>query len=53
MAIQKPDWFKMDAAKFLSDAQVDAMTTLELGACLRLLCRQWLDPASAQIASCG
>src|SRR6266576_458412 len=43
MAIQKPEWFKIDAAKFLSDAQVDAMTTLELGACLRLLCRQWLD----------
>jgi uncharacterized protein YdaU (DUF1376 family) len=43
MAIQKPEWFKLDAAKFLSDAQVDAMSTLELGACLRLLCRQWLD----------
>ena len=25
MAIQKPEWFKLDAAKFLSDAQVDAM----------------------------
>src|SRR5882757_2081767 len=43
MAIQKPEWFKIDAAKFLSDGQVDAMSTLELGACLRLLCRQWLD----------
>jgi uncharacterized protein YdaU (DUF1376 family) len=43
MAIQKPEWFKIDAAKFLSDARVDALTTLELGACLRLLCRQWLD----------
>jgi uncharacterized protein YdaU (DUF1376 family) len=43
MAMQKPEWFKIDAAKFLSDAKVDAMTTLELGACLRLLCRQWLD----------
>jgi uncharacterized protein YdaU (DUF1376 family) len=43
MAIQKPEWFKLDAAKFLSDAQVDAMTTLELGACVRLLCRQWID----------
>jgi uncharacterized protein YdaU (DUF1376 family) len=43
MALQKPEWFKMDAAKFLCDAQVDAMTTLELGACLRLLCRQWID----------
>jgi uncharacterized protein YdaU (DUF1376 family) len=43
MAIQKPEWFKLDAAKFLSDALVDAMSTLELGACFRLLCRQWLD----------
>jgi uncharacterized protein YdaU (DUF1376 family) len=43
MAIQKPEWFKMDPAKFLCDAQVDVMSTLELGACLRLLCRQWLD----------
>lgn len=43
MAIQKPDWFKMDPAKFLCDAQVDVMSTLELGACLRLLCRQWID----------
>jgi len=43
MAIQKPEWFKVDPAKFLSDAQVDVMSTLELGACLRLLCRQWLD----------
>lgn len=43
MAIQKPEWFKMDPAKFLSDAQVDAMSTVELGACFRLLCRQWID----------
>jgi uncharacterized protein YdaU (DUF1376 family) len=43
MAIQKPEWFKVDPAKFLSDGQVDAMSTLELGACFRLLCRQWLD----------
>ena len=43
MAIQKPEWFKVDPAKFLSDAQVDAMSTVELGACFRLLCRQWLD----------
>jgi uncharacterized protein YdaU (DUF1376 family) len=43
MAIQKPEWFKVDPAKFLSDAQVDAMSTLELGACMRLLFRQWLD----------
>lgn len=43
MALQKPEWFRMDPAKFLSDGQVDAMSTLELGACLRLLCRQWLD----------
>ena len=43
MAIQKPEWFKVDPAKFLSDAMIDAMSTLELGACFRLLCRQWLD----------
>jgi uncharacterized protein YdaU (DUF1376 family) len=43
MAIQKPEWFKMDPAKFLSDAQVDVMSTLELGACFRLMCRQWID----------
>jgi uncharacterized protein YdaU (DUF1376 family) len=41
--MQKPEWFKMDPAKFLFDAQVDAMSTLELGACFRLLCRQWID----------
>jgi uncharacterized protein YdaU (DUF1376 family) len=45
MAIEKPPWFKVDAAKFLSDATVDAMSALELGACFRLLCRQWLDGA--------
>src|SRR5437868_2820056 len=33
----------MDPSAFLSDAQVDAMSTLELGACFRLLCRQWID----------
>jgi uncharacterized protein YdaU (DUF1376 family) len=43
MAIQKPEWFKMDPAKFFSDAQVDVMSTLELGACFRLLGRQWID----------
>jgi len=43
MAIQKPEWFKMDPAKFLSDVQVDGMSTVELVACFRLLCRQWLD----------
>ena len=43
MAIQKPEWFKVDPAKFLSDGQVDAMSTPELGACFRLLCRQWID----------
>ena len=31
MSIQKPEWFKVDAAKFLSDARVDAMSTVELG----------------------
>jgi uncharacterized protein YdaU (DUF1376 family) len=43
MAIQKPEWFKMNPAKFFSDAQVDVMSTLELGACFRLLGRQWID----------
>ena len=43
MAIQKPEWFKMNPAKFFSDAQVDVMSTLELGACFRLLSRQWID----------
>jgi uncharacterized protein YdaU (DUF1376 family) len=43
MAIQKPEWFKIDAGKFLSDTLVDAMSTTELGACFRLLCRQWID----------
>jgi uncharacterized protein YdaU (DUF1376 family) len=43
VAIQKPEWFKIDAAKFLSDTLVDAMSSSELGACLRLLCRQWMD----------
>jgi uncharacterized protein YdaU (DUF1376 family) len=33
----------MDPAKFLSDTRVDVMTTLELGACFRLMCRQWID----------
>ena len=40
---EKPPWFKMDPAKFLQDSIVDGMTTLELGASFRLLCRQWID----------
>jgi uncharacterized protein YdaU (DUF1376 family) len=43
MALGKPTWFKMDPAAFFSDAAVDAMSTLELGACFRLLGRQWID----------
>jgi uncharacterized protein YdaU (DUF1376 family) len=43
MVLGKPTWFKLEPAAFLSDVQVDAMTTLELGACFRLLCRQWID----------
>jgi uncharacterized protein YdaU (DUF1376 family) len=43
MALGKPTWFKMDPAAFLSDGQIDTMSTIELGACFRLLCRQWLD----------
>ena len=39
----KPPFFKMDPAQFLQDGTVDAMTTLELGAAFRLLCRQWID----------
>jgi uncharacterized protein YdaU (DUF1376 family) len=39
----KPPWFKIDPAQFLCDAQVDAMSTVELGACFRLMCRQWID----------
>jgi hypothetical protein len=38
-----PPWFKINPAQFLADTAVDAMTTLELGACFRLLCRQWID----------
>ena len=41
--MEKPDWFKMNPAQFLQDGIVDAMTALELGAALRLLCRQWID----------
>ena len=43
MTLSKPLWFKMDPSAFLSDRQIDAMSTLELGACFRLLCRQWID----------
>jgi uncharacterized protein YdaU (DUF1376 family) len=43
MMADKPDWFKMNPAQFLADATVDAMTTEELGAAFRLLCRQWID----------
>ena len=39
----KPFWFPIEPAAFLSDSLVDQMTTLELGACFRLLCRQWID----------
>jgi uncharacterized protein YdaU (DUF1376 family) len=40
---EKPDWFKMSPAQFLQDGIIDAMSTLELGATFRLLCRQWID----------
>jgi len=43
MVAQKPPWFRIDAAQFLSDTLVDAMSTVELGACFRLLLRQWMD----------
>lgn len=39
----KPDWFKMWPSRFLQDSVVDQMTTEELGCCVRLMCRQWLD----------
>jgi len=41
----KPFWFPIEPAAFLSDSLVDQMTTIELGACFRLLCRQWIDGA--------
>jgi uncharacterized protein YdaU (DUF1376 family) len=40
---EKPFWFRMDPAAFLQDKVVVLMTTLELGAYFRLLCRQWID----------
>jgi uncharacterized protein YdaU (DUF1376 family) len=43
MAQGKPEWFKMDPARFLQDQLVDSMTTLELGITTRFLCRQWVD----------
>jgi uncharacterized protein YdaU (DUF1376 family) len=43
MACEKPDWFKMDPSKFLSDGLIDAMTAEEFGATMRLLLRQWID----------
>ena len=39
----KPFWFPIDPKALLSDTLVDQMTTLEFGACMRLLCRQWID----------
>ena len=39
----KPDWFKLYPSRFLQDGIVDQMTTEELGCCVRLMCRQWLD----------
>ena len=39
----KLDWFKMYPTLFLQDGIVDAMSTLELGATMRLLFRQWID----------
>ena len=40
---EKPFWFRMDPAAFLQDKDVVLMTTLELGAYFRLLCRQGID----------
>lgn len=39
----KPDWFKLHPAAFLQDSVIDAMSSEELGATIRLLCRQWMD----------
>ena len=39
----KPDWFKLYPSRFLQDGIIDQMTTEELGCCVRLMCRQWLD----------
>lgn len=41
--IEKPFWFPIDPKALLSDTLVDQMTTVEFGACMRLLCRQWID----------
>jgi uncharacterized protein YdaU (DUF1376 family) len=41
--LQKPEWFRLDPAKFLSDSLIETLTTEELGCAFRLLCRQWLD----------
>ena len=40
---EKPDWFKLDPSKFLSDVLVDSMNAAEFGATVRLIMRQWLD----------
>ena len=41
--IDKPFWFPIDPKALLSDTLIDQMTTTEFGACMRLLCRQWID----------
>lgn len=39
----KPFWFKMLPSQFLSDRDIDCMTPMELGAFMRLVCRQFID----------
>lgn len=39
----KPEWFPIAPAAFFYDEAHDSLTTLELGAYFRLLCRQWVD----------
>lgn len=39
----KPEWFPIAPAAFFYDEAHDGLTTLELGAYFRLLCRQWVD----------
>jgi len=39
----KPFYFTINPSEFLADRLVDSMTATELGAVIRLLCRQWID----------
>lgn len=43
MKSERAFWFPINPQALLSDCLVDSMTTLEFGASMRLLCRQWID----------